>query len=217
MTNWILLRAAGIGAYLMLFLSVTWGLIATTSLLGKRVSKASATTVHQFMSTCGLVLLGVHLGGLLIDRFLPFGPADVLIPGHSTFKPVAVAFGTVAMYVMVFVLVASWMRKRLGTTWWRRTHLLAVPTFILSMVHGVFAGTDTARPWMWWIYVGTALVVLFLVIVRGLTVGYRPERAARPAHARPAAHAAHGQRPSPPLHPAPRPEPRPTPLPDAAG
>lgn len=186
MTNWVVLRAAGIGAYLMLFLSICWGLVATTAPFGKRVSKASATTVHQFMSTTGLVLLGIHLGGLLIDSFMPFGPADVLIPMRSTFKPVAVAFGVAGMYAMVFVIVLSWLRKRIGTKWWRRSHLLAVPTFTVALVHGVFAGTDTARPWMWWTYMVTGVVVLFLVIVRGLTAGYRPERAPRPAHARPA-------------------------------
>jgi DMSO/TMAO reductase YedYZ heme-binding membrane subunit len=86
------------------------------------------------------------------------------------------------MYATVFVIVTSWMRKRIGTTWWRRTHLLAVPTFILSLVHGVFAGTDTVRPAMWWTYVATGLIVVFLLVVRGLTAGYRPERAPRPEH-----------------------------------
>ena len=33
MSTWILLRAAGIGSYLMLFLSIAWGLIATTSVV----------------------------------------------------------------------------------------------------------------------------------------------------------------------------------------
>ncbi|HZD78759.1 MAG TPA: hypothetical protein VE646_01800, partial [Actinomycetota bacterium] len=125
MTTWIILRAAGIGAYLMLFLSVSWGLVATTGALGKRVSKASATLVHQFMATTGLVLLGIHLGGLSIDAFVPFGPADLLIPLHGTFKPVAVALGIVAMYLSVAVVVLSWLRKRIGTTWWRRSHELA--------------------------------------------------------------------------------------------
>jgi predicted ferric reductase len=185
-----MLRAAGIGAYLMLFLSICWGLVATTAPFGKRISKASATLVHQFMSTTGLVLLGVHLGGLLIDSFMPFAPADVFIPMHGTFKPVAVTFGIAGMYAMVFVIVLSWLRKRIGTKWWRRSHLLAVPTFTVALVHGVFTGTDTARPWMWWTYVGTGLVVLFLVVVRGLTAGYRPERAPRPTHAPPAREAA---------------------------
>ncbi len=186
MTNWILLRAAGIGAYLMVFLSVVWGLAATTTPFGKRISKPSATLVHQFMSTCGLALLGVHIGLLLIDRFTPFTFSDVLVPMRSTYRPVAVAFGVVAMYALVGVIVLSWLRRRIGTTWWRRSHLLAVPTFTLTLVHGVFAGTDSGRPWVSITYLVTGAVVLFLVIVRGLTAGYRPPRAAPPERARPA-------------------------------
>ena len=185
MTTWIVLRAAGIGAYLMLWASVTWGLIATTSLFGKRIAKQTATTVHQFLSTVGLVLLGVHLGGLLLDTFMPFRPIDLLVPLHGRFKPVSVAFGIAAMYAMAVVVSTSWIRKRLGTTWWRRIHLLAVPAFILALVHGVFTGTDSVRPWMWWSYLATGAVVLFLVLVRGLTSGYRPPRASPPPHARP--------------------------------
>jgi predicted ferric reductase len=193
-TTWIVLRAAGIGAYVMLFLSIAWGLASTTSAFGKRISKASATTVHQFMSTCGLVLLGVHLGGLLIDSFTPFSIADVTIPMSSSYRPVAVTLGVVAMYAVVFVIVLSWMRKRIGTVWWRRSHLLAVPTFLLSMLHGIFAGSDTARPAMWWTYVGTGLVLVFLLVVRGLTAGFRPERGARPERAGPPARGARPER-----------------------
>ena len=179
MTTWVLLRAAGIGAYVMVFLSVAWGLISTTGALGRRISKASATTIHQFVATCGLFLLAIHLGGLLVDSFMPFGVKDVLIPGVSTYRPVATAFGVIAMYTSVFVIVTSWMRKKIGTKWWRRSHLLAVPMFVLSMVHGVFSGSDTTRPWMWWTYVATGAIVVFLVVLRGLTAGYRPERAER--------------------------------------
>jgi hypothetical protein len=180
MTTWIVLRAAGIGAYLVLFLSVGWGLVATTGALGRRVSKASAVTVHQFLATSGLVLLGVHIGGLLIDSFMPFGVADVLVPAASSYRPAATALGVIAMYATVFVVVTSWMRKRIGTTWWRRSHLLAVPTFGMALAHGLFAGSDTARPGMWWVYVVTATVLVFLLVVRGLTAGLRPERPVRP-------------------------------------
>lgn len=178
MTTWTILRAAGIGAYVMLFLSVAWGLAATTAPFGRRISKASATTAHQFMATCGMALMAVHIGGLLVDSYMPFSLADVAIPMASEFRPFAVAFGIVATYATTFVVVTSWMRKRIGTTWWRRTHMLAVPTFVLSMLHGLFAGTETVRPVMWWTYIATGLLVLFLLVVRALTAGYRPERAA---------------------------------------
>lgn len=187
MTTWNLLRAAGIGAYVMLFLSVSWGLVSTTTPFGKRVSKPSSTLVHQFMSTCGLFLLAIHMGALLVDRFMPFRVADLFVPMASAYRPFAVTLGTVAMYLLVFVIVASWLRKPIGTVWWKRTHLLAIPTFTLSLLHGLFAGTDSARPAMWWTYVGTGLVVVFLIVVRALTIGLRPERKTPPPHVRPAA------------------------------
>jgi len=183
-TAWIVLRAAGVGAYLMLFASVAWGLVATTSVMGKKVAKATAISVHQFIATVALVLLGLHLGGLLIDRFVKFSVSDLLIPMHSSYRPVAVAFGVVAMYATVTVLTSSWTRKHLSTKAWRTIHLLAVPAFALSMLHGVFAGTDTVHPWMWWIYVSTGGLLVFLLIVRGLTAGLRPVRAAHPAPAK---------------------------------
>lgn len=183
MTTWIILRAAGIGAYVMLFLSVAWGLVATTAVFGKRVAKATAVSVHQFIATVAFVLLGVHIGGVLADRFVPFKPLDVLVPFHASYRPVAVVFGIVAMYLLVVVLVSSWLRKRLGTTWWRRLHLLAVPAFTLSVIHGIFTGTDTVRSAMWWLYLATAGLVLFLIVVRALTAGLRPQRAAHPAAA----------------------------------
>jgi methionine sulfoxide reductase heme-binding subunit len=187
MTTWIILRAAGIGAYLSLFLSVAWGLIGTTALFGKKVPRATAVTIHQFLSTAAIVLLAVHLGGLLIDSFMPFGLLDVLLPFHTTFHPVAVTLGVLAMYAIIVVLMSSWFRKRVGAVLWRRLHLLAAPAFGLSMVHGIFAGTDAARPWMWGIYVATGLIVLFLVVVRGLTADFRPARHQVPAGARPRA------------------------------
>jgi cytochrome b561 len=178
MNTWDLIRSAGIGAYLMLFLSVAWGLAATTAPLGKRVSKASAAALHQMMSSVGLVLLGLHLAASFADSFMPFSLAELAVPMASEYRPVAVAFGIASMYVTVLVIVASLLRSRIGTARWRRTHLLAVPAFVLALVHGVFAGSDGPRPWMFWVYVSTGLTVLFLVVVRGLSAGYRPERAA---------------------------------------
>ena len=76
--------------------------------------------------------------------------------------------------------VSSWVRKFLPTRLWRDLHLLAIPAFILALLHGVFSGTDTDRPAMVALYVGSGLFVLFLVLVRGLTAGFRPPRSSAP-------------------------------------
>jgi DMSO/TMAO reductase YedYZ heme-binding membrane subunit len=178
-TTWIVLRAAGIGAYLLLFLSVAFGLVATTAPFGKRFAKASATTVHQFMSTVALILLAVHVGGLVLDTYLPFGPVQILVPGTSSYRSVPVGLGVIAMYAMVLVLVSSWLRKHYPVRVWRAIHLLAVPAFVLSMLHGIYAGADATRPWMYATYIASGVIVVFLLVLRGLVAGMRPIRRAQ--------------------------------------
>jgi sulfoxide reductase heme-binding subunit YedZ len=175
-TTWILLRAAGIGAYVALWLSVVWGLVGTTGIVKSRISKPSANHFHAFVATTGLVLLGVHLSLLLVDSFMPFALGDVLIPMRSTFRPLAVSAGVLAMYGMVLLIVSSWTRSKLSTRLWRAIHLLSVPAFVLALLHGVFTGTDTERPWMFALYAVTGVITFFLVVVRGLTADYRPQR-----------------------------------------
>jgi DMSO/TMAO reductase YedYZ heme-binding membrane subunit len=91
---------------------------------------------------------------------------------------VAVAFGITAMYLCVVVLLTTWAKKRLGTTWWRRFHLASVPAFTVAMVHGIWTGTDSVQPLVWWMYMVTGAFVLFLVLVRGLTARERPAKRA---------------------------------------
>jgi sulfoxide reductase heme-binding subunit YedZ len=189
MMNWILIRAAGIGAYLMLYLAVAWGLAATTTVVSNRVSKQASTLFHQFAASAGLVLLLIHMGLLLIDKFERYTVLDELIPLHSHgTHPIPVTLGVIGMYGVVLVMVTSWLRKPIGTLWWRRLHLTAVPAYTLALAHGVFTGYDTPHTWMWAMYAVTGCSVLFLLFVRALTYGYRapraaPERAARPAKA----------------------------------
>jgi methionine sulfoxide reductase heme-binding subunit len=192
-TTWNVLRAAGIGAYLMLWASVAWGLVSTTQMFGKRVPKATTVALHQAFSTSGLLLLAVHLVFVLRDRFVPFSWLDLVVPMRASYRPIGVAFGIGAMAVTLLgVLSTSWGRRLIGTTWWRRTHSLSVPAFSLALVHGLMTGTDTPRPAMFWLYVATTAALLFLLVVRALTYGHRPARAALPAHERKG-------RPEPPL------------------
>jgi DMSO/TMAO reductase YedYZ heme-binding membrane subunit len=73
------------------------------------------------------------------------------------------------MYLTVIVLVSSWIRRGIGPAWWRKLHVLAVPAFSLTMVHGIAAGSDSMSPWMWLMYSSTGLIVVAMLLVRGLS------------------------------------------------
>lgn len=170
MITWNVIRAAGIGAYVMLWASVAWGLVATTSVFGKRIPKATSVALHQAFSTTGLILLAAHLVFLLLDRFVPFGPLDLVIPMRSDYRPVGVTFGIASLFVSFLgVFATSWGRRLIGTTWWRRMHSLSVPAFTLALLHGLAAGTDTRRTVVFVMYAITAAIVFFLLILRALT------------------------------------------------
>jgi hypothetical protein len=80
------------------------------------------------------------------------------------------------MYAMVMVLVSSWVRRRYSSQLWRRLHMAAAPAFALALLHGVFAGADATRRWMYLTYVVTGSIVAFLLLLRGLQVGSKPAR-----------------------------------------
>jgi len=179
MITWNILRAAGFGAYFVLFVSVALGLTGTTSLSKARPSKQSAIGVHQFLATVGLLLLAIHLTGVALDTWIDFRTTDLFFPMmQDAYKPVAIAVGIVAMYSMVLVTVASWLRKRMSTRFWRVTHMLAIPTFMMAMLHGIFAGTDTVRPFVFWTYLITGVIVFFLTLFRAFTVRERRPKSA---------------------------------------
>ena len=174
MTMWNIIRAAGIGAFLMLWASVVWGLVSTTAIFGRRPAKTTSIALHQAMATLGLLLLTTHIVVLVFDRFLPFTLSDVLIPMHASYRPVGVTLGIAAMFIMVFgVMVTSWGRRLMGVKMWKSLHALSIPAFALALVHGLMTGTDVRRPAMWWTYVVSACVVLFLLLVRAFTAGQR--------------------------------------------
>jgi hypothetical protein len=181
--QWNIIRAAGIGAFLMLWASVAWGLVATTSVFGKKIPKPTSIALHQAFSTSGLLFLAMHLGFLLADRFMPFTPLDLVIPMRASYRPIGVTLGIASMFVLVLgVLSTSWGRKLIGTKWWRRTHALSVPAFALALMHGLMTGTDSKRPAMFWMYLVSAAILLFLLLLRGLN-SQRAQRAPVPAGA----------------------------------
>ncbi len=172
MITWNVLRAAGIGSYFMLFASVAWGLVASTEMVSRRIPKAASVALHQALSTAGVLLLAVHLGGLMMDKYMAFKPLDFVVPMRATYRPVGVTVGIIAMFAMILgVLATSWGRRLIGPKWWRRMHALAIPAFALALVHGLMTGTDAKRAPMWWSYVATASIVLFLLLVRAFTAG----------------------------------------------
>ena len=164
-TWWYVARSGGIVAWALASLAVVGGLQLSTRLV-KRHAPAWMLDVHRFLGGLSVAFVGVHLLGLAVDDFIGFGPADFLVPFASSYKPAAVAFGIVAMYLLLAVEITSLLMRRLPRRTWHTVHLTSFLIFVTGTVHGLTAGTDRHNPVFQWACLLTAGVVLLMTLVR---------------------------------------------------
>ena len=151
-TFWLLARAGGITAYMMLTLSVLAGLLVKSRPF-KALKPAAVTDLHRILAMLGLGALVGHAAALVLDTTVKVSIPGLVIPGLVSYRPVWTSFGILAAEMMVLVYASFSMRKRIGTKNWRRLHWATYAIFGAATIHGIAAGTDSSRPWAFALYV----------------------------------------------------------------
>ena len=139
---WYLARSGGVAAWAMLAFSVLWGLVLSTKAFGSKPRPNWVLDLHRFVGGAAVIFTGIHVASIVLDSYIEFGMREILVPFTSSYRPAAVAWGVIALYVLLAVEITSLLRKRLSKRLWRMTHFLSFPLFILATAHGVTAGTD---------------------------------------------------------------------------
>lgn len=160
---WYANRAAGLVAWALLSASMVVGLLLSSKALGKKARPNWLTDLHRGLSGLAVAFVGVHVAAAIGDSYVHFGAADVLVPGVSSWRPLAIAWGVVSMYLLIAVEGSSLLRKHLSKAVWRKIHFLSFPLFITATVHGVTAGSEMGTT------VGIAAAVLATSAIAGLT------------------------------------------------
>lgn len=172
---WFVARSGGIVALALSAASVIWGLLLSTKAAGPKPRPAWLLDLHRFLGALSVVFTAIHVAALMLDSYVSFGLVDVFVPMASSWQPGAVAWGVIAMYLLVAVQASSVVMKRLPRKVWRAVHMLSFGVFGAGMIHGFTAGTDAANP----VYVGAStaaiIVTVFLTAFRALS----PSRATR--------------------------------------
>ncbi len=166
--EWMLIRGSGLVAYALLAGATIWGLVLSLGALSR--STKSLTFVHESLSVGAVLATVVHMVALYLHDYLEFTAAEILVPGVSDWRPVAVAWGGITFYGMVIVSISFYLRKHIGQRQWRLLHFGAFGVFAGGLVHGVMAGTDTAHPVVLGLYVATTAAVIVLIAMRIATV-----------------------------------------------
>ena len=173
---WYTARSGGIVAWALLNASVLWGLVLSTKVFGKRPRPNWVLDLHRFLGGAAVVFTAIHIASIVFDSYVNFGFIDILVPLTSSWHPMAVSWGIVALYLLIAVEVTSLMRKRLSKQMWRATHYASFPLFVLATTHALSAGTDRAALLMRAGAVFTTASVVALTAVR--VIGARRRRRA---------------------------------------
>ena len=156
---WFLTRASGIVAWLMLTLTVIWGILLSTKAFPEQRRPIWLLSLHRWLGGLTISFLAIHLIALVADSYVTFGLADITIPYASDWKPGAVALGVLAAWLLVAVELTSLAMKHLPRKFWRVVHLTSYVAFWLTSLHAAFAGTDATS----WLYRGGAAASIIAV------------------------------------------------------
>ena len=144
--EWLIIRGSGVVAFALLSAATIWGLLVSTKVLGRLVRAKPLTWFHESLGIGALLATLVHVGVLSVHDFLDFSWAEILVPGLSDWRPLAVTAGIGAFYGLVLVSTSFYFKRWIGQKAWRTIHFASFGVFVTSLVHGVWAGTDTVEP-----------------------------------------------------------------------
>ena len=178
---WYLVRASGFVAAFCLFLIVLSGIGFITGHTFKFIQPIAGWATHRALGIALTVSLLIHMTGLLLDHFVSFNLAAILIPFASTFRPttlaginlgsVYVAYGVVAFYLIAIIVLTSliWIDNKARV--WRLIHFLSYLVAALVFFHGLMLGTDLQGGLLRPLWIIAGLVFAAAVIARLWRVG----------------------------------------------
>jgi sulfoxide reductase heme-binding subunit YedZ len=162
-TAWLVARASGLCAVLLLSGAMVAGLLLSGKPLGTRLRPPLVLELHRTLSLAALVATAAHASALVLDTTMPVSLPALVVPGLVDYRAPWVAAGVVAGELALVVHLSFRWKARIGARAWRRLHTAVFLGWALAMAHGAAAGTDSGR-------LGVQLAyAVQLAVVLGLT------------------------------------------------
>jgi hypothetical protein len=166
--SWIVGRASGTTAYLLLVGVVALGLVLAHPWRARLRRPATVTRIraHAALAAFTLAFTVLHVVVLATDPYAGVGWRGALLPLGAGYRPVPVTLGVVGLYAGLLAGLTAAAAGRLATRLWWPLHKASALALVLVWAHGVFAGSDT--PALLGLYVGGGVIVLGLALSRYL-------------------------------------------------
>ena len=134
----------GIAGVMLLAASAVLGvLLASCAAQRLRLLKGRTFRIHRLLSILGAGLLLAHPVPVVLAREMTgVSFAAVFVPFAAEKLAFNIAFGALALDVLLVVLASSLLIKRLPRKVWRRLHYGAYAVLVLGLYHGLLIPND---------------------------------------------------------------------------
>ncbi|WP_332643577.1 2Fe-2S iron-sulfur cluster-binding protein [Aeromicrobium sp.] len=179
---WYITRASAMVAWILMTVSVLWGVLLATRALRHIDNPGWLHDLHRYLSGLSILMVGLHVISLMLDGWLKFRIAEVLVPFATDFKPVATAIGVIGLYVFIAIQATSMVMHKLPAKFWRAVHLLSYLLLGVVAIHAGMIGTDVGSIW-YTVLAITLIATAVLAVVLRLVVNERVETLTASANA----------------------------------
>ncbi|GIW13944.1 MAG: hypothetical protein KatS3mg062_1383 [Tepidiforma sp.] len=164
--TWHALRAAGFVTYLLFWLSALTGMAFYLRMSVPGIRQTVMFELHRASGALAAAFLAGHLVGVLVDPWIDFSLVDVLVGATAPYRPLALLLGASAAWALAIVTLTTAFAGRFLYATWLNLHRLAFPGYVLALLHGLVAGSDSANPLVLSMYGLTAGALAGLGVLR---------------------------------------------------
>ena len=169
---WYATRATGIVALVLLTISMALGLLSSVRYQRPEWPRFVTLALHRNVALVALGFTAIHVLTTVLDSFVSIPLADAFIPFISSYRPIWVGFGAIALDLMIALIITSVLRARMTLRSWRFVHWGAYLCWPVAVLHGLGTGTDTPVRWVLLLTAGCVLAVAGLTLWR-LALGWQ--------------------------------------------
>jgi methionine sulfoxide reductase heme-binding subunit len=174
---WFVTRGTGAMSLVLLTLSVALG-VADMRRMEVGNLRFVVDALHRNVALLAAAFVALHVITTLLDAFAPISLLDVVIPFHSSYRPLWLGLGAISFDLMAAVMITSVWRHRFGLRTWRAVHWLVYASWPIALVHSYGTGTDPKTHWML-VLTGLCVALVLVAVAARVSAGWPANMPAR--------------------------------------
>ncbi len=147
---WYVTRASAIIAWVLMTLSVVWGVLLSTRVMRKIDNPSWLQDLHRYLGGASLIMVALHMISLVLDNYAHFSIEELLVPFavEPRFAGGPIALGILAFYLMLAIQGSSYLMNRIPRRVWKAIHYSSYVVLIAVSFHAGFSSSkDVSQLW----------------------------------------------------------------------